>query len=453
MDFATSRTRYDRLVVPFREVYRASFGTPQTSSFVHDFSFDLTFQNQVTAEYPTRDWRRLIRDGDNACTELSGFRTGFTGTPHLFGGKKVYERPTFSRVSSPLTCDLTIHHPSDPVHNNSRHHVDSYSSNYWYLDTFSIDSVNLANVVENQARQRYINNLVKVQRKFDTLVFGGELRETISLILSPGKAVRKALDGHVAGFLKKGAPRRFPNFRSFRQYVQGKWLEFVFGVRPLLADINDGAEALASSIVDRVPNRKVTSSANGLVFQNFSGTPYNHQLGDSPFDIAFGTATLAYGIYTRYFGCVYNPAWENGLIASSLGIDWRNVAPAIYELIPYSFLVDYFLNLGGLINYYSYGTANVKWTNRTNITHSECYWNGYTVTPRPGQNIIDTFAWTPGSNRTYFIRRTVSRAPYAGSFYPGIQFGLPSLPQWLNIAALIDSSSKIYNGSLRGVRL
>ncbi len=448
------KTRFLNHTTKFYEVCRYTQGNPVLVSGIRDNSFDLVFPNQVTAEYPDWDWRRLISNGDNACTILSGIRSGFTGSGHLFAGKKVFETPTFSRTSSATTAHLEIHHPSDPAHNTSTYDLESRSINYWYLDTFSVDTASLSNDVELQARQRYVNNLVKVQRKFDLLVFGGELRETLQLILSPGRSLRRALDGHVAGFLKKGAPRRFPSFRSFRQYVQGRWLEFVFGVQPLISDIRDGAEALASHIVDRVPNRKCTSSAFGTRLGSFGGSLYNHEIGGVPFKVTFGRAPLVHAFYVKYFGCVYNPAWENGLDTTSLGLDWRNVAPALYELIPYSFLVDYFTNLGGLINYYSYGTANVKWTNRTSISHSECYWDSFEVSPdRLGFNVVDTFTWSPGTNRTYFIRRSVSRSPYFGTLYPGIQFGLPTNLQWLNIAALIDSSRKIFDGTLRGVRL
>jgi hypothetical protein len=118
-----------------------------------------------------------------------------------------------------------------------------------------------------------------------------------------------------------------------------------------------------------------------------------------------------------------------------IGFDLSSWAPTVWELIPYSFLIDYFSNIGDVIVGWSNLGIQLSWCNRTSrktieytdqtVPHPN--WGGYAVSHAPAK---------------YFCaKRSVSRATYTGTLVPDVDFEIPDLgsKKWLNIAALIAS--------------
>jgi hypothetical protein len=129
-------------------------------------------------------------------------------------------------------------------------------------------------------------------------------------------------------------------------------------------------------------------------------------------------------------------------LAEFTGVSLTNFAPTAWELIPYSFLVDYFSNIGNVIDTASLGTVYLSWGVRTERQFFE-----YT------SSAFDLYYPLNTDSHERFIHKSVNasggrsyqqnffRSP-VGSVEVGIldlTFKIPGIDEsrkWLNIGAL-----------------
>lgn len=429
--------------------YFGSYLEDPSHSYEGDTLSHVSFNNFVTADYPEdRDWRRLISESKYAGTFLSGTHRSFSTSKHLVDVRDILKLPTRGMVPKPLYGYYVLQYPG-AVEGPYDYNVECYSlpANLQSASGTGGQEANLFSSVNNQALQRYSKGVISAQRSFQGLVFGGELRETVGLLTKNGKRVRKSVDGHVERILKKGYLKRFRTLNALRTSLSDLWLEYVFGIKPLLGDIDDSMKALSDVLNRKVPDVKVTRSATGLsrvVNAGFDILPSGLVVGwNCP------RVTVSYGYYVKYFGSVHCPNFGSHNVLSRFGLSWSDVLPAVYELIPYSFLIDYFTNLGSVIDAYSHGRASLSWTQRTVIFCRESYVNDVVAFKRSaGLNQWVAFQCPPGDT-LYYRYRTVSRDLYTGSIIPDLSFGLPGSLKWLNIAALAASRGRIKQSLLR----
>jgi hypothetical protein len=117
----------------------------------------------------------------------------------------------------------------------------------------------------------------------------------------------------------------------------------------------------------------------------------------------------------------------------TFGLLPKNFLPTAWELIPYSFLVDYFTNISTIIDAWSFINGNLAWaykTERSEIrTHNK--FAGLSV-DSPGK--IASF----NVGDTVWVERTVQRRNLS-SLIPNFGFRLPGFGsrKALNIATLV----------------
>jgi hypothetical protein len=121
--------------------------------------------------------------------------------------------------------------------------------------------------------------------------------------------------------------------------------------------------------------------------------------------------------------------------AALFGFSPEQFLPTAWELVPYSFLIDYFTNIGDIIAGWSSLLVPLKWANKTTRKTNE-------VTRVAMSDKSLTANFQSGTPAIVVGRNTyVVRAKYSGTTVPDFDLRVPSLgsQRWLNIAALIAS--------------
>ncbi len=364
--------------------------------------------NSVTSAGSVPSYKERIANYQSATTPLSGVRWEFdepdygnilvkrysTASPFIRGG--IESDGHFSAIALD---------PPDP-------------------STFIIQSV------ANQVTMQLVSQIRSANTSLKGLVSLGELGETVRMVNSAGKQIFSTSHGYlndVANIIRTpGSPK------EILRRVSRRWLEYAFGWRPLVADIDDGIRAIRRIRAGRPPRVLVRASSRSTEKLPSIVTPYN--TNDYTITVT-SERRLSYGM--RLYGCVSLNSGVEG-VAHEFGIKLDEFVPTIWELIPYSFLADYFVNIGAIIDYYSLNTSGIRWLNKGQMSEGEIL-----STAVPTFNKVTGWTYTTNSvrmSRPFRItRRTVSREATSYSALPlSLQFKIPgSGTQWLNIAALV----------------
>lgn len=190
-----------------------------------------------------------------------------------------------------------------------------------------------------RAAQAFYEQCYKAQDKFEGATALVESRHAVSGITSMFDNMKDLLLGNKAGSIG----RRVRSPRGALRAAAATWLGVQFGLKPMVNDIAKLAEKLASHASQDVTLRLACIVAENDVqtVASFKG----QQLGSSSHISYDLTKTQWSQKSTRVIGAIRSP----GKTASPFGFDPTSWVIAGYETIPWSFLVDYIVPLGGFL--------------------------------------------------------------------------------------------------------
>lgn len=226
------------------------------------------------------------------------------------------------------------------------------------------------NDVDAEALRRLWSKLREADHQFQGGVFLGELHQTIDMLLHPAKTLQKGIASYLNSVKKR--VKRVRNPKNISKVIGDTWLEYSFGWKPLLADIDDAAHA-AARIVQNIPQVRFHAYADGQSSSEVKSAP-------SALFIIFDKRSVTRRFYgLRYYGALSPMAedTQGNIISSAIrvqkmaGFDLLSFVPTIWELVPWSFLIDYFANVGDLLNQMSTDTSKIKWLCRSRKRTSE----------------------------------------------------------------------------------
>jgi len=195
---------------------------------------------------------------------------------------------------------------------------------YNSLDEQAMLAVNFAERQQSismmAARLMQLARFGKALKKFDLITaaksLGIDPQSGIPKVYQPGKK-----------------PRGWSNAKQRSKIVADAWLEFHFGWEPLVKDIFHATQVLQSPM-------------SGKSVEETAVVPFEHKMIDRPYSETYLRATKGY--VSHKCGATLQVTDANAYQANRLGL--TNPAAWAWELIPFSFVVDWFTTVGAFIN-------------------------------------------------------------------------------------------------------
>lgn len=402
-------------------------------------------QNVWLRQVNTADFPRTGEHFQNANTTKKAWTNSFNGesNPYFLGQIYSHTDATTSATwseedySSSAEAKLTI---VDPVNKNYTY---KYSTSGLIVPLVALPAYRPTTDADAKARIAFRNSVRKVQTAFQGGTFLGELREAVHGIRHPVKALRQGVDQLITASRKnaKQALRGHTSGRVSRVSVvhraaRDTWLEWSYDKRPLISDIASLAEAI------------IRAPADDVVVVRGMGNDRSQATAVGTFAGGYAPATIGYSIYfnvetsVRYLGgCRMVSESPRSNLLRKFGLDWSNVAPTAWELIPYSFLVDYFSNCGALIDAAATTNFSVCWGCRTVVQKSSGHLGDLKWNKPSDPNVKVVSSSVSGSSYVNFKRqgsRGRFNTPDVGVNLFDARARMPGVDslKWLNIAAL-----------------
>jgi hypothetical protein len=317
---------------------------------------------------------------------------------------------------------------------------------------------------DNNALVQILRNVRSQRTQMGGMVFLGELGEALRMIRSPAMAFRRGLDQYVADVSRRGrrivnspgnsglsANSRRRRRRALTEMVSGTYLEYTFGWQPLLNDTKDIALTIARLIRDN--DRRTHLRGHGTV-EAFSDEYYpNLDAGDQvAYDVTVRNHQTVRVVYRCGYRNVLVTAPQTQRLAELAGIQLSEIVPTIWELIPYSFIVDYFTNVGDILQSACTEQSMVSWVNKTQIDTWRREQRTAVNHARIRQIIGGNYISSTGLHLGLGIveKKTVTRSSLVSlPQAPVLEFTLPGTHQTWNLAALFTAAGNVRNNFRR----
>lgn len=378
------------------------------------------------------DWKRRLFLGQDATTSLSGTKLG---PVNVNSGTITY------------------------VHNG-------HTLGFWYgqllASYISFNTPAQINdpIADSKARSKLLSHYIEHTNTWRGGNFLAEVRETIHMLRHPVKSlfdstfsfarkVAKARRDVKIGqnFLLGLDPRKERLSRlakadkralSLKKDVSDAWLTWAFGVKPLIADCDDAMSAL-----NKVTGRDGKAGGTGHDTKIISGhgrnttssiTPYSGWNGAGPAGTGCTLDIMVKTDYdTRYRMALRAHLEDSSTVAQQFGVGAFDAVPAVWEAIPWSFFIDYFVNVQEMIDSCRLWAVDPAWCYRSVRNAGTRNLGNLRTT---SNNTVNDQRYVTGGH-VYTLSRWVSRAAVPVPM-PSWRFSMPGLDsmKWLNIAAL-----------------
>lgn len=374
---------------------------------------DYIIINNVALGDRVPNWRGLISSGQCATTDLAGATNEIESEAMSITSRRIYKVPAGYSIYG-TTTGLAL----------------------WLGTNGGTTSFPIAEA-ENRSLINLYSRLQSVETRFKGLVFSGELRESLGLIRHPARAFRNGIRDYLDHVRKHGSV--LPKHKR-KSFVRDSWLEYSFGWKPLISDLDSAIDAFYS----RGPVRPIFEMVRGRgLFEIVESITRQ--------SVAAGLTTIDYNVVDkvvaecRHYG-IYRSDGAGVTNLHHAGFRPSEFVPTLWELIPYSFLVDYFSNIGKILESWSYRFNGLSWCSKGIMTERVREGMNFSIRSIPDSaNESTTSSGSCGSYRS--SRKNVNRYPNVPLDLPSLEFKVPgNWSQWINIASLSKNLTSARNG-------
>jgi hypothetical protein len=299
------------------------------------------------------------------------------------------------------------------------------------------------------ATSKFLKEIRRMEVKMSGPTFAGELRQTLRMLRKPAAGLQDGVRRYLDALRERNQSNRNRNFKKRpRQYsrelskiASDSWLEYSFGWLPFINDI-DGARDAYNDLFEIDRFERVSGGA--IDEKLISSSTVSDPLTLPGSGILFlRNQRIVSSEMFRYRGGVRARAATTATDRlARFGFTPSEFLPTAWELLPWSFLVDYFANIGDILSAAVTDTSNVVWVNRswvrqgTKVQTCSIDPASLTAYKNPPNRLLSVDE-SPGYSifKTRIVNRSVGST---NAIWPTLTFNYPSSPaRLLNIAALL----------------
>jgi len=288
---------------------------------------------------PNKGWRKAVAEHRNATTAYSAVHRTFEADPGF--------------------CHLT--HKASGIWVTSKVYGDVLTT----TDMIPSIDTSINTQLQNRSLLAFIAAVGEANKSaFQGQVFLAEFSKAVKTLASPFKSLRGLASdylGHVAKLPRSKAYRKLTLEKKLKVVGQS-YLELKFGILPFVHDMQAAAESL----------RKISNDEEYIRVGQYS-TRKGESASISPATTEYVTGNIAVWNIFRKTRCEHSTRMSGEVRRSrtgsnfptqvfhdfKLGID--EFIPTVWELLPYSWLVDYVTNIGDVLSAGVVDTSTLAW--------------------------------------------------------------------------------------------
>jgi hypothetical protein len=301
---------------------------------------------------------------------------------------------------------------------------------------------------DQKARQKFLDKCLTQRKSWRGGNFLVEVAETIHMLRHPLTGLANGLSAFTKGVKSLRGYWLRGELEAYARHLGNLWLEYSFGWSPLFEDIKDINYAL-NRLADGTyaDTKRISATGTSDFTSNWQTGQIYAPPGGLPGLVACDFHSRTH-LSVRYVaGLRARPENLSGIL-DNFGISPTDIVPAVWEAIPWSFFIDYFLNVQEQLDSMQFGRADFSYMFRgiRNITSN--YRSHYYVDRKAAASTHYNVNVGGGAacSSSIYCRRDPQYAPP----FPFFRFRIPGMGslKWVNVGALIAqiNGSSPYRG-------
>lgn len=198
------------------------------------------------------------------------------------------------------------------------------------------------------ARSKALAKVNSAHHTGSAYVMLGELAQTLQMLRHPLEALRDGMRNyldevdHITGRKKIRGINQASKGEKLQSAIAGTYLEYTFGWVPLLKDIQE-----IMSAVEATASQQEVTRADSKYRESFEAKPLI-QAREMAGSLTMQEVHLRQTEYILSTKCALTPFVDHDFLTQS-GFDLTSFVPSLWNLLPWSFLLDYFANVNQML--------------------------------------------------------------------------------------------------------